>query len=47
VTALLSVHDLHVYLGESHVLQGISFDAAANIGGAVVSNGLEVRIGGG
>jgi branched-chain amino acid transport system ATP-binding protein len=26
VTALLSIHDLHVYLGESHVLQGISFD---------------------
>ncbi len=24
--ALLSVQDLHVYLGESHVLQGISFD---------------------
>jgi len=24
--ALLSVHDLHVYLGESHVLQGITFD---------------------
>jgi branched-chain amino acid transport system ATP-binding protein len=24
--AVLSVHDLHVYLGESHVLQGISFD---------------------
>ena len=23
---LVSVHDLHVYLGESHVLQGISFD---------------------
>ena len=22
----LSVHDLHVYLGESHVLQGVSFD---------------------
>ena len=28
MTALLSVHDLHVYLGESHVLQGISFDVA-------------------
>ena len=26
--ALLSVQDLHVYLGESHVLQGISFDVA-------------------
>ena len=26
--ALLSVRDLHVYLGESHVLQGISFDVA-------------------
>ena len=25
---LLSVQDLHVYLGESHVLQGISFDVA-------------------
>jgi len=23
---LVSVHDLHVYLGESHILQGISFD---------------------
>jgi branched-chain amino acid transport system ATP-binding protein len=23
---LLSVHDLHVYLGQSHVLQGVSFD---------------------
>ena len=23
---LVSIHDLHVYLGESHVLQGISFD---------------------
>ena len=26
VPPLVSVHDLHVYLGESHVLQGISFD---------------------
>jgi branched-chain amino acid transport system ATP-binding protein len=26
--AVLSVRDLHVYLGESHVLQGISFDVA-------------------
>jgi branched-chain amino acid transport system ATP-binding protein len=26
VAALLSVHDLHVHLGESHVLQGIEFD---------------------
>jgi branched-chain amino acid transport system ATP-binding protein len=26
VSALLEVRDLHVYLGESHVLQGISFD---------------------
>ena len=26
--ALLSIQDLHVYLGESHVLQGISFDVA-------------------
>jgi len=26
VTALLSVSDLHVHLGESHVLQGIDFD---------------------
>ena len=25
---LLSIKDLHVYLGESHVLQGISFDVA-------------------
>ncbi len=25
---LLSIHDLHVHLGESHVLQGISFDVA-------------------
>ena len=23
---LLSVRDLHVYLGQSHVLQGVSFD---------------------
>ncbi|MGZ4291492.1 MAG: ABC transporter ATP-binding protein [Gaiellaceae bacterium] len=28
MAALLSVQDLHVYLGESHVLQGISFDVA-------------------
>jgi branched-chain amino acid transport system ATP-binding protein len=28
VPPLVSVHDLHVYLGESHVLQGISFDVA-------------------
>jgi branched-chain amino acid transport system ATP-binding protein len=28
VTALLSVNDLHVYLGESHILQGIDFDVA-------------------
>jgi branched-chain amino acid transport system ATP-binding protein len=26
MTALLSVADLHVYLGESHILQGIDFD---------------------
>jgi branched-chain amino acid transport system ATP-binding protein len=26
VTALLSIRDLHVHLGESHVLQGVSFD---------------------
>jgi branched-chain amino acid transport system ATP-binding protein len=26
VTNLLQVQDLHVYLGESHILQGISFD---------------------
>jgi branched-chain amino acid transport system ATP-binding protein len=26
VTALLAVSDLHVHLGESHVLQGVSFD---------------------
>jgi branched-chain amino acid transport system ATP-binding protein len=26
--ALLSVHDLHVFLGPSHVLQGVSFDVA-------------------
>ena len=25
---LLSVRDLHVYLGPSHVLQGVSFDVA-------------------
>ena len=25
---LLSVHDLHVHLGQSHVLQGVSFDVA-------------------
>jgi branched-chain amino acid transport system ATP-binding protein len=28
MTALLSVGDLHVYLGESHILQGIDFDVA-------------------
>jgi hypothetical protein len=28
-------------------VQGISFDPAANAGGAAFSNGLEVRIGGG
>jgi branched-chain amino acid transport system ATP-binding protein len=28
VTVLLSVSDLHVYLGESHILQGIDFDVA-------------------
>jgi branched-chain amino acid transport system ATP-binding protein len=28
VSALLSVADLHVYLGESHILQGIDFDVA-------------------
>jgi len=28
MTALLRVADLHVYLGESHVLQGIDFDVA-------------------
>ena len=26
VPPLVAVHDLHVYLGESHILQGISFD---------------------
>ena len=28
MTALLAVSDLHVYLGESHILQGIDFDVA-------------------
>jgi branched-chain amino acid transport system ATP-binding protein len=28
VSTLLSVGDLHVYLGESHILQGIDFDVA-------------------
>jgi branched-chain amino acid transport system ATP-binding protein len=28
VTSLLSVSDLHVYLGESHILQGIDFEVA-------------------
>ncbi|HEX4680865.1 MAG TPA: ABC transporter ATP-binding protein [Gaiellaceae bacterium] len=28
MSALLSVGDLHVYLGESHILQGIDFDVA-------------------
>jgi branched-chain amino acid transport system ATP-binding protein len=28
VSTLLSVSDLHVYLGESHILQGIDFDVA-------------------
>jgi len=26
LSALLSVADLHVFLGESHILQGIDFD---------------------
>jgi branched-chain amino acid transport system ATP-binding protein len=30
VTTALSVRDLHVYLGESHVLQGISFEVPAD-----------------
>ena len=30
MSAALSVDDLHVYLGESHVLQGISFDVPAD-----------------
>jgi branched-chain amino acid transport system ATP-binding protein len=29
VTAALAVDDLHVYLGESHILQGITFDVSA------------------
>jgi branched-chain amino acid transport system ATP-binding protein len=28
MSGLLSVNDLHVYLGESHILQGINFDVA-------------------
>jgi branched-chain amino acid transport system ATP-binding protein len=28
VTPILSVSDLHVHLGESHILQGVSFDVA-------------------
>jgi len=28
VSALLSIADLHVYLGESHILQGIDFDVS-------------------
>jgi branched-chain amino acid transport system ATP-binding protein len=28
VTALLDVSDLHVHLGESHILQGVTFDVA-------------------
>ena len=28
MSALMSVSDLHVYLGESHILQGIDFDVA-------------------
>ena len=28
MTALLSVSDLHVYLGESHILQGVDFEVA-------------------
>jgi branched-chain amino acid transport system ATP-binding protein len=28
VTALLSITDLHVYLGESHILQGVTFEVA-------------------
>ena len=30
MSSALSVNDLHVYLGESHVLQGISFDVPAD-----------------
>ena len=29
VTPVLAIHDLHVHLGESHVLQGVSFDVPA------------------
>ena len=28
MASIVAVHDLHVFLGESHVLQGISFDVA-------------------
>jgi branched-chain amino acid transport system ATP-binding protein len=28
VTAILTISDLHVHLGESHILQGVSFDVA-------------------
>jgi branched-chain amino acid transport system ATP-binding protein len=28
VTAILAIEDLHVHLGESHILQGVSFDVA-------------------
>jgi branched-chain amino acid transport system ATP-binding protein len=34
VTAILAVSDLHVHLGESHILQGVSFDVA---GGGVTA----------
>ena len=28
MTAILAIEDLHVHLGESHILQGVSFDVA-------------------
>jgi branched-chain amino acid transport system ATP-binding protein len=28
VTAIIAIEDLHVHLGESHILQGVSFDVA-------------------
>jgi branched-chain amino acid transport system ATP-binding protein len=38
---LLGVHDLHVYLGESHILQGVSFDVReGGVTGLLGRNGV-------
>jgi branched-chain amino acid transport system ATP-binding protein len=41
VSSALTVSDLHVYLGESHVLQGVSFDVPADgVTGLLGRNGV-------